>query len=193
MRSFEGTYRSLVSCVLGIAIIASAPGASTPQTAKPPTPPEQADFAMVEESPDRPVDVPAEVLAQLKKDEFVLSCLQEGQSSSDLAGDWFVGSVIQLGNQKHDGMVVQPRKHPATVEPCLLHVHSMPFWVFVKTRNGYALVLTDSVQLLRVLRTKSNGYRDIETSMSTTLGETRWFYKFDGHKYSLFRKTSTPP
>ena len=85
--------------------------------------------------------------------------------------------------------------HPVdvTTQPCLLHAHSMPFWVFIETQDGYVLVLKDSVQLLHVLQTQLNGHRDIETSISTTLGRPTWRYEFDGHQYKLFRKTTVAP
>ncbi len=140
-----------------------------------------------------PVEVPPEVLAFLKKDEDVIKCLEEGQSSDDVRGNWFVGTKIHLGSPRNKDFIAQPRTQPKTISPCLLHAHSMPFWVFTKTGNSYRLVLKDSVQTLAALKSKSNGYRDIETSMTTTLGQTTWSYRFDGRQYKLFRKTTTPP
>src|SRR5262249_1480254 len=153
---------------------------------------EQREFSMEGELKS-PVGVPMDVLALLRKDSDVLECLEQSQSPDDVRGDWFVGAKIHLGSSEYPDLVVQPQTQPTTTNPCLLHAHSMPFWVFTSTEHRYVLALKDSAQVLRVLKTKSNGYCDIETSMTTTLGQTSWLYKFDGHQYKLLRKATTPP
>ena len=90
-------------------------------------------------------------------------------------------------------MEAEGLNRPFDVPKGALGAHSMPFWVFLENHGDYTLVLKDSVQLLRVLQTQSNGHRHIETSMSTTLGQTTWLYKFDGQKYELVRKTTVAP
>ena len=176
---------------MGLSLVLSTQASAGSRVAAPQKPGEQSDFAMEDESLEHAIDIPASVLALLRSDPFVLSCLEPGQSPNDIIANWFIGSAIHLNNSRNVGLVVQPRKQPTAIQPCLLHAHSIPFWVFIETQDGYALALKDTVQTLRILHTKSNGYCDIETSISTLSGQTKWFYKFDGRKYELFRKTSS--
>jgi hypothetical protein len=91
-------------------------------------------------------------------------------------------------------MEAEGLNRPVDVPKGALGAHTpCPSGFSLENYGDYTLVLKDSVQLLRVLQTQSNGHRHIETSMSTTLGQTTWLYKFDGQKYELVRKTTVAP
>jgi hypothetical protein len=144
----------------------------------------------------RPIDLPENALKVLRKDEFVRSCLGDSTSPEGIPAYWFVGSEIRLGaRQGENDLVIQPRDLPGSPSEnrCLWHSHSIPFWVLKKTANGYALIMEDNAQVLKVLNSRSNGFRDIETLMSTTSGRTTSVFKWDGHPYSLALRRTTRP
>lgn len=84
------------------------------------------------------------------------------------------------------------------------------FWIYRESENGYELLLaTGGVQQYRFLKTTSNGYRDVETSMHGSAWDSSLsVYEFDGKRYRLakcmersysyidkrgrFRETSSP-
>jgi hypothetical protein len=157
-------------------------------------PVEQSIFAMEGITISRPVDVPSSAVAILRQDPFVRSCVQEGQSADSIPSQWFVASEVHLRDIRTTDLIVQPRQltESPAANACLYHAHALPFWVLAQTKNGYALLMKESTQRLEILDRRSNGYRNIETLMSTTLGRIRSIFVFDGHKYRVFKKFSLP-
>ncbi len=156
--------------------------------------PEQVMFAMEGVRVSRPIDLPDNALRVMRKNTTVLSCLEQGKSPDDIPGTWFVASEIHLRTSNQFNLVVMPRQtsESPSANRCLFHAHSIPFWILIKRGTGYTIVLEANVQVLRVLRTTSHEYRNIETTSSNLNEDTKWLYQFDGHKYALKKKTSTP-
>jgi hypothetical protein len=155
---------------------------------------EQSTFAAEVVPLSHPVDLPKSALQVMKKNVFVLSCLKGGSSPENVPGEWFVASKIYLRPTEEADLLVMPRqtsKSPAD-NACLFQAHSMPFWILIRNGTGYVVVLEEHVQVLRVLRSSSNGYRDIETKVSNLNESTTWIFGFDGQKYVLMRKVSSP-
>lgn len=74
-------------------------------------------------------------------------------------------------------LVVQP------VNPKLFGANIGPFWVFRNTPHGYELLLVVDALELEILRTKSNGLRDIRTTRVTAREVLQTNYEYDGKKY----------
>jgi hypothetical protein len=141
-----------------------------------------------------PIDLPDNALQVMRGSATVLSCIEQGQTPDDIPAMWFVASQIHLRTSRQTDLVVMPRdlREKPSANRCLFHAHSMPFWILAEQESTYTIVLEDNVQTLKVLRTTSHRYRDIETSSFNLNGATKWFYQFDGHKYSLTKKSSIP-
>lgn len=141
----------------------------------------------------KPMDLPKTALRVMRKNAFVLSCLEKDQVPEHIPGDWFVASAVHLKNGETD-IVVMPRttSEGEATNGCLLGAHTGPFWILTKNQNAYTLVLEENTQVLQILSSRSNGYRDIETKARNLNESTTWVYSFDGHKYALKKKTSTP-
>ncbi len=135
----------------------------------------------------KPIDVPAEALKLLGKDSFVSGCLADNDRY-EVPREWFVASAVQIRVGKQTDLIVFPRDRSSENNSCLFRAHSIPVWILLKTQSGYFVALTDDVQEVKILRTISHGYRDIRTSITTTLADTAFLYRFDGHRYRLLRK-----
>ena len=154
------------------------------QHAKPGT---QIVFGMESHPIKNPIDVPITVLDLLKSDPVVKDCLDYSEKS-DPPSSWFVASAIRLQANRQGDLIVLPRDLSPDNNSCLFHVHSIPVWIFIKTRNGHELALTDNTQVVEIQKTASHSYHDIRTSMTILSGEFVFWYKFDGHRYALFKK-----
>ena len=159
---------------------------------------EQSTFAMEGVPLSHPVDLPENALQLMRKNAFVLSCHEEGPSPKDIPGEWFVASEVHLRTTHEADLLVMPRdmsretsKSPAD-NACLFHAHSMPFWILIRNKAGYIVGLEEHAQVLRVLRSTSNRYRNIETKLSNLNESTTWIFRFDGHQYVRTGKTSIP-
>src|SRR6267378_689349 len=58
-----------------------------------------------------------------------------------------------------------------------------PFWVVIKTAQGYKLALFVTSHDLTLLRTKTRGYRDISTGTANATTLAGEVYKFNRKKY----------
>jgi len=155
---------------------------------------EQASFAMEGIPLSHPVNVPNDALRVMRKNATVLSCSAQEESGGEAPEKWFVASEIHLTTNSQVDLVVMPRdmREKPSANRCLFNAHSMPFWILAKQGSEYTLVLEDNVQTLKVLVTVSREHRDIETTAVNLNETTKWLYRFDGHRYTLSKKTSTP-
>jgi hypothetical protein len=71
---------------------------------------DQSVFTMEGVPVSKPVDLPESALQVLRKNKFVLSCLEGGQTPEDIPEVWFVASKIHLGETQEMDLVVQPRE-----------------------------------------------------------------------------------
>lgn len=138
---------------------------------------EQTQFA-AEGEVEKPVDLPDEVLRELMNDERNQTCLGINETKEQMPASWFAASQIHLNGDRLPDLVVTPKN------ACLFGANMVPFWVFRSTNQGYKLALSMSGLALQVLNSKTNGYRDIETS---AVVQTRYVvtltFKFDGSQY----------
>jgi hypothetical protein len=95
----------------------------------------------------------------------------------DLPDGWFTASRIHLGVGVAGLVVMGPIANNA------------PFWVLRQTASGYDLVLDTTGSDLKLLKTRTNGLRDIKAS--ALVGVAHWGsleFQFDGHNYRLAKR-----
>jgi hypothetical protein len=128
------------------------------------------------------VALPADVLQQLG--EYDGGRLKQCQS-----GDWaeaniknhFAATKVNLNGDKQLDLVVQAQT------TCFMGAHNTTFWLFTdvgqRLSPEYELAFDISADYLAVLKTSTNGYRDIETGSHTAIEMYTTNWKFDGQKY----------
>lgn len=130
----------------------------------------------------RPVRLPADVLRQLVSIEGDrLSRCAELSGAASLRA-YFTASAVDINGDGQSDIVVQ-----AGENGCLNGANIAPFWVFAKvglrTEPGHELLFTTRALHIGILKTSSNGYRDIVAGGATAAEYYETVYKFDGQKY----------
>lgn len=153
-------------------------GAAEPQQENKSIPSEQTRFGL-EESMVRPVPVPPTVLAILKDDAEVRSsgCRDQAESADEVSASWFEASQIHLDGSDELDLLVKAKNG------CLFGANIGPFWIFRNTRKGYQLVLNVSALGVQLLRSRTNGYRDVSAGAVAGGKAVSVIFKFDGRKY----------
>jgi hypothetical protein len=127
----------------------------------------------------RPARITADVVKQILEfdPEMTENC---GVNESDASGD-LAGSSLDINGDGVRDLVTQ------ATGGCFMGAHATHFWVFSKAETrlapGYDLVFAAMADYLEVLRTKTNGFRDIETGNHTAVEMYMTLWKFDGEKY----------
>jgi hypothetical protein len=128
------------------------------------------------------VKLPKDILEQLSDyDNGQLKECQNGNWRKADINDHFAASKININGDKQQDLIVQAQT------TCFMGAHNTTFWIFARVGQrlspGYELVFDLRADFLSILKTSTNGYRDIETASHTAveLYTTKW--KFDGQKY----------
>lgn len=132
----------------------------------------------------KPVKLPKSVLAQLSEfeDSRLKQCQQSdlGLRESDISNH-FAASVVNINNDGEQDLFVQAQTS------CFMGAHSTTFWIFAKVEQrlfpGYDLIFSVSTDGLEILKTYTNGYRDIRATGHTAIELYSTTWKFDGQKY----------
>ena len=128
---------------------------------------------------DEPFKHPAKIpngLVPLLRDEIKQMCRGESVNQSTDVKSWFSASQINLGHRR-SAFILKSGKY------CLTGVDNDWFWIFLRIRRGYRLVLTGGTISLDVLKSTTRGLRDIETNAATAQTNYTNIYKFDGARY----------
>jgi len=139
----------------------------------------------LEESFKHPARIPAGVVPLLR-DQVKKDCPGEPVNAGTDVKAWFSGSRISV-NDSRFALILQSSKG------CLNGADNIWFWVFLKTARGYRLVLTGGAISVDVLRSRTNGLRDIETNVATARTNYMNIYKFNGSAYHARRCTEATP
>jgi hypothetical protein len=145
-------------------------------------PAEQSRFSAEDESVQKPVAVPQDVLTALTRDSLVRAALKDRKIPAErIPASWFSASAIHLGNARETDLIVM------AVRP--VHgVNATKFWAFRPAASGHELVFTGGGHDLRVRNTRRNGYRDIEALGITMLKPWSDLYRFDGKRYIRYNE-----
>lgn len=162
-RSKGSLLKSLLGVLATLHLGTIAPGVAQGQNK--PSGHEQSVFGADAPSLDRPVPLPQGALDALRK------ALATGPN--ELPAEWLRTSAIHLNGLTETDLVVIGRGAG----------HAVPFYILRPTSHGYKVILNSGGDSLRVLRTRSNGYRDLQLEGFAAGTTTKDIYKFDGESY----------
>jgi hypothetical protein len=148
----------------------------------------------------KPVALSNKALRVLAKDKLISSCLDsENIPPERLPANWFVASLIHLDGPKELDLIVLPAgRLPETPEgeisanACLVGANTGGFWVLRRTSQGFQLVLSQMAHSLDILKTRSNGLRDIRLYTIALREHSIQDFRFDGQKYRPSRTRTRP-
>ena len=150
-----------------------------------PHPVEQSEFSAEDAAVKKPVSIPEDVLAMLRKDKTVQSALlDQNIGPENLPASWFSASAIHLSGAKATDLVV-------VGEPPLVGGNVTLFWVFCATADGHELVLTAPAHNLMVKNKQWKGHREIELASMTAVQISTVLCRFDGKRYTEYRSIGT--
>lgn len=140
---------------------------------------EQSSFHL-EETVQRPVTIPEDVLRGLGQDEKVLQCLKETDKAAvEIPASWFVAGAVNLNADKLPDLVVKGQNS------CLWGANIGPFWVFRNTGRGYALVLRTDALSLSIQPERTRGFRNIHTRSASARQVFTRLFRFNGQNYQV--------
>ncbi len=129
------------------------------------------------------VKIPKNVLEQLAEydDGRLKQCQSDEFSRQTNIAKHFAATKINLNGDKQLDLIVQAQTS------CFMGAHNTTFWIFTEVEQrlspGHDLVFSIAADFMGVLKTSTNGYRDIETASHTALELYTTVWKFDGSKY----------
>jgi hypothetical protein len=125
-----------------------------------------------------PSKIPAGVLRLLRQTKQVSECVENGGTDEKFDASWFQAARVDLNGDRFTDYVVRNSKD------CLNGPRAATFWIFRRNARNFTQVFEDSVLTLSIRKTKTNGFRDLETE-TTMMNIIRNRWKFDGRKYRL--------
>lgn len=147
---------------------------------------EQLHFSAEDTGVQKPIAIPEDARAILRKDETVQGALEDKNLSGEkLPPSWFSASAIHLSTLNRVDVVV-------VGQPPIVGGSVTTFWVFCATAHGYDLVLTAPAHDLIVKNTHWKGHRDIELTSMTAAQISMILYRFDGVRYARYKAKSEP-
>ncbi|HKV64459.1 MAG TPA: hypothetical protein VJO16_21310 [Candidatus Acidoferrum sp.] len=158
--------------VFAFVLICSVNAQTKPKAA----PAEQTKFNL-EERVLRPATIPEDVLKVLRENSDFRTCDVEAGSRDNVPATWYEASQIHLDGLGETDLVVKAKN------ACMMGPNLGPFWVFRKTAEGHILVLSTDAVGVKILKSETNGLRDIRTGAVANLKPTYVIYKFDGRVY----------
>ena len=182
--------------VMVLFLLLTAAMSSQPQIANHQNRQEQSNFG-TEEVPDeplvtQPLSVPDAVMQTLKMDDGVKGCLSDNPlGPNQLLNSWFIASEIHLAGPKESDLVIVPSPEIGPVHMCFNSVSGIGwFWIYRKIGERYRLVLKAAGNGLNILKTRTNGYRNIQAGSIGMAGRyvTTITFCFDGKLYRKCRE-----
>ncbi len=139
---------------------------------------EQRVFGAEDESFKRPFALPEVILNILSKDPEIPDTFGENDTPrpKQVPNSWFFASIVHLAGPDEQDVVVMGR-----CPVCGANV--APFWVFRPTRDGYEQLMFGGGLALELMKSRTNGFRDLETSYVSTQKLWTDVWRFDGQKY----------
>jgi hypothetical protein len=164
-------WRQFAAGALAVAFLAPTGGQSRA------THREQTDFSAEDEGVKHPVVIPEPVLAILCNDERVRNELKYEKITPDhLPTSWFSAAEVHLSKPSERDLIV-------VAQGPLMGANVDVFWVFTRGGATYALALTIPAHDLIVEKSRSNGYRDLESMGATAATVTTVSFHYDGDHY----------
>jgi hypothetical protein len=158
--------------IFAFILICSVNAHTKPKT----VPGEQTKFNL-EERVHRPAAIPEDVLKILRENSDFSTCDVEAGSRDNVPATWYEASQIHLDGPGETDLVVKAKN------ACMMGPNLGPYWVFRKTVYGHILVLSTDAVGVQILKTETNGLRNIRTGAFVSLKPSYVLYKFDGRAY----------
>ncbi len=146
--------------------------------------PEQVHFSAGDETVERAIQVPDEIMAILRNDGGIRQFLEsEHLSAAHLPVSWFAASEVHLAGPKEKDIVVVGIGK-------LKRAGLTTFWVFRPMHLGYEVLLSAIEHDLTVTDERWKGYRIIKTSAVTPTSIRSAAYRFEGGQYKMFKDSA---
>lgn len=148
----------------------------------------------------KPAEIPEGALQVLRDlSRRPADCLKDSSVTPEqVPASWFIASAVHLNGPNEVDLVVLLNE-PAIADPkipggCMLPANGNYFWVLGPgSANGkYSLLLESYGHRLEVLKSRTNGYRDIQIGAVNLRGSTTALYKFTVQQYQLAAKKTEP-
>ena len=124
---------------------------------------------------EHPVPIPKRVMQLLHAQPSVKEFLANPDNDKQSVLDSFEAAAVDLNKHgKTDFVVTNHVLNGANIGP---------FWVFLKTGQGYKLVLSVTSLNLTIMKTRTKGFRNISAGAATAVSAHVDVYKFTGKKY----------
>ncbi|MGC2638442.1 MAG: hypothetical protein WA294_14755 [Acidobacteriaceae bacterium] len=148
---------------------------------------EQRHFSAEDATVDKPVPIPSAVLAILSQDELVRGSLDdEGKPrSAPPSADSFLASEVHLGESAEQDLVV-------IAAPPLAGSNITTFWLFRMREGRPQPVLRTGGHDLIIEKSRSHGLAIVKTEAMTCCVLTELTFHFDGTRYDLARRKTSP-
>lgn len=130
----------------------------------------------IEESVNKSVAIPSDVIAILKSDQIVDVCFQEKGTTANET-EWFEASEIDLNGDNRFDLVVKAR------DSCLLGANQGPFWIFQNRADGWLKIFSASGTELTILPRKSNSFSQIKLGKVISMNPFNKIFSFKKGKY----------
>lgn len=195
----------LIVVLIAAACIGRGVRAEAQQQRSQEQPPEQTSFGSElvpgEAFIDKPVAISAEALSVLRSSDTVLRCLENGDTRREqVLASWFLGSEIHLDGPGEVDLIVLPNLPKIIADTvssaqngtCMLGAHTGPFWVLRKRDGRYEILFETNTEVLEVLDSKSNGYRDLQETTILRDRTVTITNRFDGKKYKFAERQDAP-
>jgi hypothetical protein len=132
----------------------------------------------------KPIALPKDVLTKLVEasGDTLKRCMEaDGVGARELP-KYFAASAININSDNERDVFVQ-----AGERFCFQGAHNTHFWIFgklgLRLDPGYELLFSIQADFLEILKTSTNGYRDIRSDSHTAVELYSTIWRFDGSKY----------
>ena len=121
------------------------------------------------------VPIPKRIMQLLHAQPSVKEYLANPDNDRQSMLDSFEGAAVDLAKHGKTDFVV--------TNAVLNGANTGPFWVFLKTNQGYKLVLSVTSLDLTIMKSRTKGFRNISAGTATAVSSNVDVYKFTGKKY----------
>lgn len=121
------------------------------------------------------VQIPKRVMQLLQAQPLVKEYLANPDNDKQSMLDSFEAAAVDLAKHGKTDFVV--------TNSVFNGANTGPFWVFLKTNQGYKLVLFVTSLDLTIMKSRTKGLRNISAGTATAMSSNVDVYKFTGKKY----------
>jgi hypothetical protein len=147
---------------------------------------EQTTFGSEDEKFEHPVTLSTEARAALAGERSIADVLKDdGLTAETMPKDWFMASEVHLSSLDEADLVVMGDK-------IARGAYTTAFWVLRQSPTGYRVIFRANAQGLDLLKSRTNGLRDISMTIVNLHGEYSAQYGFDGNTYKIAKRKWQP-